>query len=314
MHFNKNVIPNASNMLPTKNWLDDFHLLQCPMSLGNPCLSMQGHPLASTEPQKVLIHQTKDCSLTAKDWSRTTVVRGRCWTPIHRRKRSLLNEEIYSCQYIQYIHFVKTQRSCFVDFLPKHKFWSANVVVDLAWRFKLAKVQIQTFAGFHRILYNERPNGVVQPVQLIFCQQSSCQRGRLTLKWCQCRVKGFLGAVNKNVGKPDVEKNMKYQPCSSVLSGFFQKNLLPKRGESTWYQRGLRITGPHHIWFTTLILGILGLPRLDARKHPLWGASCSTWTCQVGQAWPCFSAEPDEGSEPYVRGEMQIYNNNNICI
>ena len=27
-------------------------------------LSMQGHPLASTEPQKVLIHQTKDCSLT----------------------------------------------------------------------------------------------------------------------------------------------------------------------------------------------------------------------------------------------------------
>lgn len=38
-------------------------------------LSMQGHPLASTEPQKVLIHQTKDCSLTAKD-RRTTVVRG----------------------------------------------------------------------------------------------------------------------------------------------------------------------------------------------------------------------------------------------
>lgn len=109
-------------------------------------LSMQGHPLASTEPQKVLIHQTKDCSLTTKDDSRS----GKMLNPNPSIKKPKHNEEIYSWFYS--VHFVKTQRSCFVDFLPKHKFWSANVVVDLAWRFKLAQVQIKTFAGFHRIL------------------------------------------------------------------------------------------------------------------------------------------------------------------
>ena len=146
-----------SKWFQLKKWLDDFHIGNA--ILGNPWPFDAGSPpgidraAKGPDPPNEGLQPDRP-----KDRRTNYVVReSRCWTtPIHRRKRSLPNEEIHlsgsTMFYSVNIHFVKTQRSCFVDFLPKHKFWSANVVVDLAWRFKLAQVQIKTFAGFHRIL------------------------------------------------------------------------------------------------------------------------------------------------------------------